>query len=917
VSVRRLMDDHEVAALPEWGERNSAGFGAGGVLAVHAWYGKLFGRFQLWDVSATRPSLLLEERTNVASWDVRQDGKLLALVHGDGTITVRDLTTRRLLHRLAPRRVTRAAYVTLHPTAPIIVGCSYHHPTVEVRDFRTGALLAELDPSWPKGMGNCAWSPDGRTLAVACGDGPQIELYAFESGPRGLRLIRTLGGPPYGGHTKGGLHVTFNPAGDRLAVRGWDGIVHLYDVHTGRLLFSTHAWPSCWWRGLRFDAAGSRLASTHVGEPGERIGLWSVADAREYRVLVTKRPGVDPGAVKVPAVHPNGLLAAHSSLTGVSLFCVDSGQEIGFISLPDSRNGGVPGICFDGAGSLLTNSFSGLLRWPVRPDPGKPGRLLVGPPERLPFFPGNESIAVSRDGRVIVQTMWSGYGMAEYAGAWVLHPNSRRPRWVNRGLGVTAPSVSPDGQWAVLCNGGDGLGAGVYETAKGRQVWRAPTNALCLFTPDGRWLLTNADGGRAYTAGTWEPGIRLGPGRPWTVSSEGNLVVMGLPSGVYRLVEMRTGRELARLEDPDQLSGPAVFTPDGTRLVMGAQDSLRVWDLRRIRKRLEELGLDWDAPAYPDSPPKSVTPLEVAILGADLIDPKKMAEYQGRKAVTDLFFNPFDADAHYRLGTHLLGAGKPERAYAHLGVALTFRPGLHEAHAQRAVAAFHLKRWADAAAEASKYLNHDPDDDSTRYLRGDAYRMAERHEKAILDYSALLERYPRSSQLYERRATSHAALGHAERARVDREAAFKLDPSDPNSKNNLAWRLLTGPPNQRDPARALKLIRQAIEKEPDNALYLNTLGIAQYRNEMYEQARMTLEKSLAARQGRYNAAFDLYFLAMCHAKLGDKARARDCFDRAVKWFEGQKDRLSAAHQAELKAFRAEAEELLRKAPSTE
>jgi serine/threonine protein kinase/tetratricopeptide (TPR) repeat protein len=903
VSVRRLKDDHEVAALPEWGERNWVGFGPGGVLAVHAWHGRTSGRFQLWDVSAPRPSLLVEERTNVTLWHVRPDGKLLALAHGDGTITVHDLTTRRRLHRLAPLRVVRVAYVTLHPTAPIVVVCSYFHHTVEVRDFRTGALLVELDPPWPWGMGYCAWSPDGRTLAVACGDGPQIQLHAFESTPPTLRLIRTLDGPH-----NGGLHVTFNSAGDRLAARGWDDKVHLYDVHTGRLLFSTHAWPNAWWRGLRFDAAGARLAAARVGERSERIGLWSVADAREYRVLVAKRAEGVPDE-HTPAVHPNGLLAAHSSLKGVTLFCLDSGQEVGFISLPSSHNGRAPGICFDGAGSLLTNSFSGLLAWPVRPDTGKPGRWLVGPPERLPFFPGTNAIAVSRDGRVIAQTMWSGYGMAQYAGGWILHPNSRRPRWVNRGLGVGEPSVTPDGRWAVLCNGGDGVGAPVYETATGRLVWRAPRNAMCRFSPDGHWLLTNADGGRAYTVGTWEPGPQLGAGRPWTVSSDGKLVVMGLPSGIYRLVELRTGRELARLEDPDQLSGPAVFTPDGTRLVMAAQDSLRVWDLRKIRKRLEELGLDWDAPAYPEAPRKSILPLEVAIIGDDLIDPKKMAEHQGRKAVADLFFNPFDADAHYRLGTHLLGAGKPERAYAHLGVALTFRPRLHEAHSQRAVAAFRLKRWADAATEASSYLKHDPDDDSTRYLRADAYRMAELHEKAILDYSALIERDPRSSQLYERRAASHAALGHADQARADREAAFKLDPSDPNSKNNLAWRLLTGPPDQRDPARALKLIRQAIEKGPDNPAYFNTLGVAQYRNEMYAQARMTLEKSLAAGKGRSDG-FDLFFLAMCRAKLGDAARAKDSFERAVKWVAGQKN-LSPQQQAELKAFRAEAEAELR------
>ena len=77
-------------------------------------------------------------------------------------------------------------------------------------------------------------------------------------------------------------------------------------------------------------------------------------------------------------------------------------------------------------------------------------------------------------------------------------------------------------------------------------------------------------------------------------------------------------------------------------------------------------------------------------------------------------------------------------------------------------------------------------------------------------------------------------------------------------------------------------------------------------------ALWTLERSL--REGRPDTrGFDLFFLAMCHQRLAQVDRARACYDQAVEWVREREGKVSAQWAEELRAFRAEAEELLRTA----
>jgi tetratricopeptide (TPR) repeat protein len=125
----------------------------------------------------------------------------------------------------------------------------------------------------------------------------------------------------------------------------------------------------------------------------------------------------------------------------------------------------------------------------------------------------------------------------------------------------------------------------------------------------------------------------------------------------------------------------------------------------------------------------------------------------------------------------------------------------------------------------------------------------------------------------------------------------------------LAWELATGPAALRDPKQALALAQKTVALAPDTAIYLNTLGVAQYRAGQYAEAIATLEKSLAASKGESDA-FDLFFLAMARFKLGQVAQARADFDRAIQWRRDHPNLRQPGWSEELAAFQAEAEAVL-------
>jgi serine/threonine protein kinase/WD40 repeat protein/tetratricopeptide (TPR) repeat protein len=611
--------------------------------------------------------------------------------------------------------------------------------------------------------------------------------------------------------------------------------------------------PSSGKQLLSFPAAGYAFLRV---SPDDRVSAFRVADYTKVQLL-RLHPGLeyrtidlhsgplnwDIAAKCYPKVHPDGrlLVATTTDESGI-LVDLSAGRQVPTLRIPAC--GYQP--LWEGSGALITFGGSGLWRWPVRADPAKPWHYRFGPPERLLQMSSNDHWGTSADGRIIAIPNYK-------RGAVVVHRGPPAPMVrLQPQQDVRNCAVSPDGHWVATGSHGntDGLGAKVWEAATGQPVKELPVPGLCMvaFSSDGRWLLTNGGGCRLWEAGSWNEGRKIG-GANGCFSPDSRLLAVEDSAGAIRLVRPDSGADMARLEAPEQTClMPRCFTPDGTRLIAVGVDTqaLHIWDLRAVREQLAELGLDWDPPRYPPAAQEQITP-------------------------------PLTGSVDYG---DLLALAQPRQAVGVYSLAIALCPLNAEAYLQR----------------------------------GRAYAGLREPGKAIADYNLFLARAPsadkRRPEVLLQRCLSYQLVNDTPRALADLRQVLTMDLDQSlrfemaQACNNMAWQLVTGAAKERDPAQALPLAEKAIALRPEKPIYYNTLGVVYYRLERYGPAVETLERSLRESEGK-DAAYDLFFLAMCHAHRGEAATAKDCYDRAVKSVQEWQNQLQTEEKQELEAIRAE------------
>jgi WD40 repeat protein/tRNA A-37 threonylcarbamoyl transferase component Bud32 len=715
-----------------------------------------------------------------------------------------------------------------------------------------------------RGGENVILSPDGEFLVSWSGRTGQVKLWKV--GDPNPRLVET--------GTVQGWPCGFSRDSRQLALVRGSGAIDLFDLTTGQS------------RRLADGPPGSQPA---FDPQGKRLGV-SCKHAVQIRDVVTGQLlGEVPQASGNMsfAWHPDGTrLAAADYSRQLSLWDVASRTVVW--SVEASRNGGIA-LSWSPTGEvLLSVCWNGNLRlW--HPETGR--ELL-----RAPQWERGSGLWFSRDGRRLgVQTTGRKMRLWELAAAPSYRTLVRNP--LRGSVDCYYPTACRDGRiLAVPVE----TGVALWEFPSGRELAFLPTgpwSRWAAFEPGGALLTSNATGTYRWPVkeDRSTPGrLRVGPpqqmpyrGEYVTQSRDGRVLVD--PWGPTIHDRDRPQRPL-RLGPPDVARHVAV-SPDGdwVAAVFHAPQAdgftaLRVWDARTARK-------------IKDLPVNDVS--NGRGMFAFSPDGRWLAANTGE-------------------GCRLWATGTWEEGPVMEGGPFAFSPNGKVIAVEKKPGAIvlwqceplrELVRLEAPNSDRVSGLTFAPDGSRLIYRGVDTFPClhvwdlrAVRLQLRDLDLDWDQPSYPETSP-------SASEGPHPKPLHLDVELGGSLRMRWALEHNNRARELVAGPEERRDPRTALGLASKAVDLDPKQSIYLNTLGIALYRNGQFAEAVPVLEKSLKASNGA-SGAYDLFFLALCHHRLGNTAKARDCRARAQRWFDEKRPNLPANWVEELTAFRAEAEAVL-------
>jgi WD40 repeat protein len=413
-----------------------------------------------------------------------------------------------------------------------------------------------------------AYSRNGKLLATGGSDN-KIRLFDPETG----KEIRTLAGhrnstfvlpakpslADFGSPTGSGGSVTtleFSPDNKMLASGGWDDVVRLWDVETGKQIrtFSGHASNIS---AVTFSPDGQYLASR--GGLDGIVTIWEAASGKELRRFegFSRRSGA-------LAFAPDGKTIVIGGAKAIYFKSVETGQESAQLPHP-----GTSCLAFSHDGKNLASggNDSTLRIWDLttKAELRQCALPKKEPVSRIAFSGDDKYLAAAiREVNAIIFDAATGNAV-QLPDAVAFAP--------------TGETVAFVGQPAAIRLWSAQTGKEKFQELSGHLA--AVTHVVA--TTDGKRIVSGGDHLRVWDAATNKLLRQIPmPGRyveALAVSPDGQIIVTGGRDKMVRLWDAAGGKEILQYRHPGTLRALA-FSSDGKRLASGdLQLNVHVWDI--------------------------------------------------------------------------------------------------------------------------------------------------------------------------------------------------------------------------------------------------------------------------------------------------------------------------------------------------